>query len=73
MILYIIPNLPYMSAKKEAVAEKDVLPVQRYARDIENMQLLYYHFNRPGNPKKSQSAIYRELAEEKVAELKLRK
>lgn len=52
---------------------KDVLPVQRYERDIENMELLWYHFNSEGQPKKSQSAIYRELAEEKVAALKLRK
>lgn len=51
---------------------KDVLPVQRYERDIENMQLLYLHFNQPGQPKKSQSAIYRELAEAKVSELELR-
>ena len=56
--------------KKKA---KDVLPVQRYERDIENMELLYYHFNSEGQPKKSQSAIYRDLAEEKVTELGLRK
>lgn len=52
---------------------KDVLPVQRYERDIENMQLLYFHFNKEGQPKTSQSEIYRQLAEEKVKELKLRK
>lgn len=52
---------------------KDVLPVQRYERDIENMDLLYYHYNSEGQPKKSQSAIYRELVEEKVKQLRLRK
>ncbi len=52
---------------------KDVIPVQRYERDIENMDLLYYHFNTEGQPKTSQAAIYRQLAEEKVAALKLRK
>lgn len=60
--------MPTINKKK-----KDVLPVQRYERDIENADLLYYHFNREGQPKTSQSAIYRQLAEEKVRELKLRK
>jgi len=52
---------------------KDVLPIQRYERDIENAELLYYHHNQEGQPKKSQAAIYRELAEVAVRELKLRK
>lgn len=49
------------------VKTKDVIPVRRYARDIENMNLLAGHFNKP------QGAIYRDLAEWKVQELGLRK
>lgn len=64
-----MPKTPIEPKKKT----KDVLPVQRYERDIENMELLYYHFNSEGQPKQSQSAIYRRLAEEKVEQLKLRK
>lgn len=60
--------MPTIETKKVS----DVLPIQRYLRDIENMELLYYHFNREGNPKTSQAAVYRALAEEKVKELKLR-
>lgn len=45
---------------------KDMLPVYRYDRDIENMSLLAVHYNKP------QAAIYRDLAEWKVQELGLR-
>lgn len=49
------------------VKTKDVLPVKRYARDIENMNLLSAHYNKP------QAGIYRDLAEWEVQRLGLRK